>query len=344
MTVAVAAGATSAQAQLVSSWTAPARDDGAPSADPINSWLTDTATGDFLNLPNVFGANALAADNSRGRIYTAGDTSLITFVADPNSSPDGLRELDERIPIRDADGNGIGRPTSMGFARGRIYAFATAGFFAIDPDTGFATSLPFPIEGVRFRGIDYNPDDGLMYAVTGFFPNEEIIAFDLDTFGVTQVAVVPASVYNFSALGSYNFDGVAVGEGKVFLTTGMSDRFGSLRIGVYDIASGEFSTLENPPRLGENRSYPGGATYFTAFGDGTTAACSPADLTTEGTADGVPDGQVTLSDFSFYLTLWASGDAAADLTTEGTANGVPDGQVTLSDFSFYLTSWSAGCP
>lgn len=72
--------------------------------------------------------------------------------------------------------------------------------------------------------------------------------------------------------------------------------------------------------------------------------CSPADVTTDGSANGIPDGVVTLSDFSFYLALWGSGDLAADVTTDGTANGVPDGAVTLSDFSFYLALWGAGCP
>ena len=75
-----------------------------------------------------------------------------------------------------------------------------------------------------------------------------------------------------------------------------------------------------------------------------SGACSPADLTTDGTANGVPDGAVTLSDFSFYLSLWGMSDSVADLTTDGTSKGVPDGTVTLSDFSFYLGLWGAGCP
>ena len=73
------------------------------------------------------------------------------------------------------------------------------------------------------------------------------------------------------------------------------------------------------------------------------APCA-ADLTTDGTADGVSDGLVTLSDFSFYLTLWSGSDARADVTSTGLANGIPDGSVDLSDFSYYLTLWSAGCP
>ena len=75
-----------------------------------------------------------------------------------------------------------------------------------------------------------------------------------------------------------------------------------------------------------------------------TGACSAADITTTGSANGVPDGGVDLSDFSFYLSLWSAGTATADLTTTGTANGIPDGSTDLSDFSFYLSLWSAGCP
>ncbi len=74
------------------------------------------------------------------------------------------------------------------------------------------------------------------------------------------------------------------------------------------------------------------------------ASACVADVTTTGTANGTPDGNVDLSDFSYYLTLWSGGSAIADVTTTGTANGVPDGSVDLSDFSFYLTLWSAGCP
>ncbi len=72
--------------------------------------------------------------------------------------------------------------------------------------------------------------------------------------------------------------------------------------------------------------------------------CGPADTTTTGTSNGIPDGVVDLSDFSFYLGLWGAGDLAADLTTTGTSNGTPDGTVDLSDFSFYLGLWGAGCP
>ncbi|MEO0482911.1 MAG: GC-type dockerin domain-anchored protein [Planctomycetota bacterium] len=75
------------------------------------------------------------------------------------------------------------------------------------------------------------------------------------------------------------------------------------------------------------------------------AACCPADFTTDGTSNGQPDGAVTLSDFSYYLSLWAVADASADVTTEGVCNFGQGGDgVSLSDFSCYLAEWSTGCP
>ena len=104
-------------------------------------------------------------------------------------------------------------------------------------------------------------------------------------------------------------------------------------------------------------AFPACATYYwgvtASNGVGDTASTpaarsfllvAPADVTTDGTSNGIPDGDVTLSDFSFYLGLWGASDPAADLTTDGSANGIPDGSVTLSDFSFYLSLWGAGCP
>lgn len=71
----------------------------------------------------------------------------------------------------------------------------------------------------------------------------------------------------------------------------------------------------------------------------------PADITTDGTFNGVPDCAVTLSDFSFYLARWSSGSVQADITQDGLCEfGTGGDGVTLSDFSCYLAAWSAGCP
>ena len=79
-------------------------------------------------------------------------------------------------------------------------------------------------------------------------------------------------------------------------------------------------------------------------GDAKSRTCSGADLTTDGTSNGIPDGSITLSDFSYYLLLWNARDERADLTTTGVSNGIPDDQVDLSDFSFYVGLWCCSCP
>ncbi|MEM7755224.1 MAG: M64 family metallopeptidase [Planctomycetota bacterium] len=70
-----------------------------------------------------------------------------------------------------------------------------------------------------------------------------------------------------------------------------------------------------------------------------------ADVTTEGLSNGQPDGIVSLSDFSYYLSLWSFGNLNADITSTGVCDfGAGDDTVDLSDFSCYLATWSAGCP
>lgn len=77
----------------------------------------------------------------------------------------------------------------------------------------------------------------------------------------------------------------------------------------------------------------------------TAPGCGLADMTTSGSLNGVPDGVVDLSDFSFYLNTWSVGDARADLTATGTCEpGTGGDGVDLSDFSCYLNLWAAGCP
>ena len=73
--------------------------------------------------------------------------------------------------------------------------------------------------------------------------------------------------------------------------------------------------------------------------------CGIADVTPNGTANNVPDGLVTLSDFSTYLANWANTLPSADITTSGMCDpGAGGDGVDLSDFSCYLSVWSMGCP
>ena len=256
-------------AQLVSGWGAPRIDDGNGDPDRVNAWITDVATGDFDGLTVIASAQALAADNSRGLIYSTTGSSISTFGLDDNGN---LVQVGSSVGVQDT--NGIraesDQVAAMGFARDVIYAFigrkATdarrnrgipAGLYTIVPSTGIATLIRSSEDFPFFEGIGFNPADGLMYAIAGSTNAQSIVTFDLDTFTVTAVADVPTSAYGGPA--QLRLDGVAVGDGKVYLTSRSDD----VRIAVYDIASGTFGpSLLNPPRFGENTSYPGGSTFF----------------------------------------------------------------------------------
>ncbi|MBX3365006.1 MAG: VCBS repeat-containing protein [Phycisphaeraceae bacterium] len=78
-----------------------------------------------------------------------------------------------------------------------------------------------------------------------------------------------------------------------------------------------------------------------------------ADLT--GSSDpndpayGVPDGQIDIADFFYYLDQFVAGNlAVADLTGSSDPNdpayGVPDGQIDIADFFYYLDLFVQGCP
>ena len=80
-------------------------------------------------------------------------------------------------------------------------------------------------------GFDYNPLDGLMYAIRGPNTAATIVSFDLDTFTETFVANVPDSAYGGLV---FSFDGVAVGNGRVFLS---GNRTSSTPIAVFNLTT-----------------------------------------------------------------------------------------------------------
>ena len=261
-----------ATAQLVSSWDAPLFDDGV-SVDRTNSWVTDVATGDFRGLEGFPTVRAMAADNQLDRLYVSGGRSITTFGLDQNGDLEDLGSSPRVQNLNDRAAES-GQVVGLGFAKGVLYASVSRrlgdeqrnrgierGFYSIDPVTGEAILLRTDSEIDLFVGMDYSPEDDLMYAVIGPVNGQSIVAFDLETFTVVQVASIPLSVYGG---GVGTFDGVAVSESTVYLTSGRD----TLPIAVFDLDSETFGpSLPNPPRFGENTSYPGGSTFLRALGE-----------------------------------------------------------------------------
>jgi len=321
-------GATS-HAQLLTSWSFGCSDDGSPVSDCVNAWLTDVATGQFVGLGSSPSVRNLAADNATGRVFAAG-SRLLTFL----DGDDGeLTEVSSEL-IVDANGTPFAAPTrfqSLGFANGLLYGSVgggnsvPAGFYALDPETAVATLLAPSGDIPVFPGLDYNPNDGLLYAIEGGNTDASIVSINIDTLEVTHVADVP--LINAGGV-SIIYDGVAVGDGKVFLSNGNRVTFTFTPILVYNIASGAFEeNLPSPPKSGEQGFYNSGATFFTGAG---STACNAADLA-------APLGVLDLDDVDAFVAAFGSGDSAADVAE-------PFGVVDLDDIDGFIAAFFAGCP
>lgn len=102
---------------------------------------------------------------------------------------------------------------------------------------------------------------------------------------------------------------------------------GTWTVRVRDLAAGDIATWQNA--------------QLRIYGTAIDIAACAFDLT--GPAlDGVPDGEVNISDLNYYLGLWMAGDPAADFTGPA-LDGVPDGLVNTSDLNYFLEGWLTGC-
>ncbi len=268
--VVVAVGlAANASAQLISAWIAPPADDGTQTRSSVRAWDTDIDAGVVFDLPSVGAAMAMAADNELGILYTSSGSSLSAFVLDNLGNP----VLIGSVTVRDASGVAATsrQVESMGFANGVIYASLVrtsaderrrrgipTGLYTINPSTGVATLIRAAAGLPVLRGLDVNPADGFLYGLAGGNNAQSIVRIDPTTFAMTTLAAVPVSAYGGDV---FSFEGVGVGDGKVFLTHGLW--ITNIPVAVFDIATRSFvQSLPSPLRTAENRSYPNGATYF----------------------------------------------------------------------------------
>ncbi|MEL7471674.1 MAG: GC-type dockerin domain-anchored protein [Planctomycetota bacterium] len=165
-------------------------------------------------------------------------------------------------------------------------------------------------------------------------PNEVVVFFDENA---SAEGINVGSLRDFKRLDDGRFVATDAGQDRVYVLEDLNTDFdfndaGEIRV-AYD---GDTAAANGEPDLILPLSIDAAPL---------PAGCGPGDLTTTGSDLGVPDGLVDLSDFSYYLGLWAADAPRADVTPESTCDfNVPDGAVTLSDFACYLSVWATGCP
>ncbi|MEL7474223.1 MAG: proprotein convertase P-domain-containing protein, partial [Planctomycetota bacterium] len=208
-----------------------------------------------------------------------------------------------------------GDDPSGGFTGASVYGYALGGDYASNINTThWLTTEPMDLSGVtgselrfqRFLGVERSLYDHVYLDIS-----------NNDGATWSQLWENPDSTINETAWTEVTFDISAVADGAsaVRFRWGLGTTDGSVQFHGWNIDDVQIIADVQSPA---------------------------ADMTTEGTANGVPDGAVTLSDFSFYLSQWSSGEPQADITTTGTSNLIADAAIDLSDFSAYLSLWSGG--
>ena len=316
-----------ANAQVLTSWAAPSTDDGNPIPNFVASWNSDPATGSVTNLPSLYGSLALAVDPANRILFASTGTGLNRF-------NDQFDPLAPPIAIVDQLGNAARPKQVVSFAYGNGVLYASVfqssadqnrnrgipfGLYTIDTASGRATRIAAAAALPVFSGMDFNPADGFIYAVTGSNNAQSIVKVDTTTFQMSTVAAIPASAYNGVVT---SFTGVAVGENKVFLTVGLQSGYGNVPIAVYGISEGQFlPSLPAPSRAAENCCYGAGAAYLPPLPP--TAPSCQADINRDGAVDG--------TDMGLMLANWGANGGPGDADSNGVVDGV--------DLGLCLASW-----
>jgi hypothetical protein len=228
--------------------------------EPI--WAVDLVTNQATPVLTGFGAVAMAVDANTNTLYFM--TNTVTLYRWNLSTPQTPPTLVGTT--RNTVGSNISL-TGLAFdtAANKLFASRTLdssagpeGFYELDPVTATATlRFGVPASQFDFGGFDYDVATNTFYANSDG-SNRGIYRVDFVSNQVHFVAPYPA----ITTLNPPDIDGLAVGEGKIFMVEDRAVQVGG-KIYVYDIASGQYEEpLMTPWFFNEVFA---GATYIPNF-------------------------------------------------------------------------------
>ena len=219
-------------------------------------WLIDTKTNSYTPLLTGFGGQAIANDPDTQTLFFLTNTvTLYRWNYADGSQPVlvGNTTSATSSPFLSITGLGFD-PTSDTLYGTRTLGNANdpEGLYTLNPATARATLVgPFPggtssgnNTGFDVGGFDIDPATGVAY---GFNDRGDtgIYQIDLATGGAVKIADAPSTADTREG-DPVDIDGVAVGDGKIYLTEDRAVQTGG-RIHVYDIASGQYETPLGTP-------------------------------------------------------------------------------------------------
>ncbi len=323
-----------AQAQLLSAY-----DGDEPG---LRSWVTEVDNGTFVGGPFSAG-EALASDQSTGRVFQSSGSRILTLELVGDNEFRTVTNVPATYPTEGKNFRGI---QSLAYGNDRLYAYnlqrtasidPPSGLYEINESTGEATlllpgeTLPIP-DGGFFSGMTFDPNDRILYILirTGLANDESgysIHSLHPDTGHTELVVQFAYSQFNSA------FDGLAFGEGRLFITAGNRGD-----MAVFETVGGRFDeTLPSPRRFGNG---PGGSTFASflqRFIDGPGGVLDPPRNFSAFYTNGV----VRLSVASNFATNFAFNTFYRGLSPEGPFETLPsdiDSSVNTGLTYFYFAT------
>ncbi|MEM1331038.1 MAG: M64 family metallopeptidase [Planctomycetota bacterium] len=201
-----------------------------------------------------------------------------------------------------------------------------------------ALGRPFNIVSTEQLVIEFwrlaNPIDGSSHPAGSVVPGNAEVSVEVLQPETNTVEV------------EWFIDGVLVGDGPSFFPSVLGLEPGGYQLKA--VATDRTAWVRNEVL---RNAYMTGERSWTLSVE---SSCRP-DRSTDGANPndpgyGIPDGQVTISDLTWYIERWwIFREQVADVTTTG-ANpgdpgyGVPDGVVDVTDLTTFIEFWLAGCP
>jgi len=285
-------------------------------------WFVDVSNGSATALLNAASAetDGLAYDQLNNILYwCSGDTLYSATFSLSGITPNTPVTITNSVNSNAIRMHGL----AWDFFEAKLVGYCPDGtptyraFFEIDPSTGVATKIQQPSSAINFGGVDFDPDTNRIYGTnvqgTGGNP--------LSGSGIYQSFAFWGNPYGYSKItdfpnGESDIDGLAVGEGYIYLVNDAHLTGAAQDIHVWDMTNSTYLSDISTP-FTDTDATSCGATFVRCLSDVNH------------------DNVVDSEDYFQFFNDYDNSAAAADLDRSS--------EVDLADFFYFLDHYDLGC-